>query len=171
MRSKESRNKIWCSFWNNSSYFTILKSQIRKFWGSFRYHKYANFLGMPIRKLKIRKFLWLFRKSQNRKFLQNSAQLCLNTGPKSRLFTGSLITYVQILVWAVYAKFVQGSAIRKSAKCHICGRSAYLTNCKGRKFAGFLFAELICGPPTFGFSKKRAETLYSIFSLTRMDKN
>jgi hypothetical protein len=37
---------------------------------------------------------------------------------------------------------------RKSAKCHICGRSANLIT-SFRKFADFRFAEVICGPPTF----------------------
>jgi hypothetical protein len=32
----------------------------------------ANFLGMPVRKLQIRKFLWLIRKAQVKKFLQNT---------------------------------------------------------------------------------------------------
>jgi hypothetical protein len=30
---------------------------------------------------------------QRENFLQNTAQLCLDTGPKSRLFTGSFIMY------------------------------------------------------------------------------
>ncbi len=39
--------------------------------------KIANFLCMPVRKSKIRKSLLLIRKSQFRKFLQNTAKLCL----------------------------------------------------------------------------------------------
>jgi hypothetical protein len=37
--------------------FFVRKWQIRKFLGSFRYHKSANFLGVPVRKSQIRKFL------------------------------------------------------------------------------------------------------------------
>ncbi len=33
------------------------KSHIRKFWGTLRYRKSANLLGVPVRKLRIRKFL------------------------------------------------------------------------------------------------------------------
>jgi hypothetical protein len=40
---------------------------------------------------------------------------------------------------------------RKSAKCHICGRPANLTNFSVCKFADLRIAELICGPPTFVF--------------------
>jgi len=35
--------------------FKVRKSQICKFLGSFRYHKFANFLGVPICKSQIRK--------------------------------------------------------------------------------------------------------------------
>jgi hypothetical protein len=52
------------------------QSQIRKFLDSFRYRKSATFLGMPVRKPQIRKFLWIIRTF--RKFLLNTSQLCLN---------------------------------------------------------------------------------------------
>jgi hypothetical protein len=47
-----------------------IKSQIRKFWGSFRYRKSEIFLGVPV------------RKSQIRKFLQKTTILCLKTDLK-----------------------------------------------------------------------------------------
>ncbi len=40
-------------------------------------------LGVPVRKSQIRKFLWLIRRSQIRKFPQNTAQICLKTSQKS----------------------------------------------------------------------------------------
>ncbi len=60
-------------------FLKVRKSQIHKFLGSIRIHKYANFFGMPVHKLKIFKFLLLIPKAQIRKFLQNTAQLCLKT--------------------------------------------------------------------------------------------
>jgi hypothetical protein len=50
-------------------FLVVRKSQIRKFMGSFRNRKSANFSGAPARKSQIRKF-WLIRKSQIRKFPQ-----------------------------------------------------------------------------------------------------
>jgi hypothetical protein len=41
------------------------KSQIRKFFGSFCYHKAANFLGVKVRKSQIHIFLCLIRKSKS----------------------------------------------------------------------------------------------------------
>ncbi len=56
------------------------KSQIHKSLGSFRYHKSANILGVPVRKLEIRKDLWLIRKLQISSFLKkNTTQLYLKT--------------------------------------------------------------------------------------------
>ncbi len=42
-----------------------------------------------------------------------------------------------------------GSANRKSAMCHICGKSANPTNYLSHKFADLRFGKLICGPSTF----------------------
>ncbi len=56
-------------------FIKIRKSQVRKFLGPFRFHK--SFLGVPVLKSQIHKFLWLNRKTQIRNFLQNTAQLCL----------------------------------------------------------------------------------------------
>jgi hypothetical protein len=41
----------------NQVVLKVRKSQIHKFLGSFRYHKSANSLGVPVCKLQIRKFL------------------------------------------------------------------------------------------------------------------
>jgi hypothetical protein len=38
-------------------FLLVSKSQIRKFLGSFRNHKSANFFGVPVRKSHIRKFV------------------------------------------------------------------------------------------------------------------
>jgi hypothetical protein len=46
------------------TFYKVRKSQIRKFLGSFRYHKPANFFGVQ---------------SAIRKFLQNTSQICLKT--------------------------------------------------------------------------------------------
>jgi hypothetical protein len=56
------------------TFFWVRKSQIVKFLGSFRYRRYENFLGMPVSKSQIRKFVLLIRK-----FLQNTAQLCFKS--------------------------------------------------------------------------------------------
>ncbi len=114
----------------------VRKSQIRKFLGSFRYRKSAHFLGKPLCKSKICNFLLISPQIAIRKFLQNTAQLCLKT-------------VIQILIRASDAIFVRrksmflrncGSFIsgnkikrlgpknRKSATCHIFGRSANLPN-------------------------------------------
>jgi hypothetical protein len=41
--------------------------------------------------------------------------------------------------------------IHKLANCHICGRSANLTNYKFPIFLDMRFAERICGHPTFDY--------------------
>jgi len=56
----------------------LLSPQIGNFWGSFRYRKSAHFLGVSVRKPQIHQFLWLIRKSQNRKFLQNISQFSVS---------------------------------------------------------------------------------------------
>ncbi len=97
---------------------TFLKVRIsknRKFLGSFRYRKSANFLCVPVCKWQIRKFLWFFRKSQIRKYLQNTAQLCFKKVIKS--FTCKSVNRKKI-----------GSAFANPQNCHIGGRSANLTN-------------------------------------------
>jgi hypothetical protein len=42
-----------------SVFFKVRESQIRKFFGSFCYHKAANFLGVKVRKSQIHNFLCL----------------------------------------------------------------------------------------------------------------
>jgi hypothetical protein len=99
--------------------------------------------------------------SQIRKFLQNTALLCLKTVLKIVFKKSFFIMYKfkMITCYTVFARrksmylrtcgsFKQitnkiGSANRKSAKCLICGRSAKRTNY-------LRFAEVFCGPPTFG---------------------
>ncbi len=41
--------------------------------------------------------------------------------------------------------------VRKSAKCHICRRSANLTNYLSPQICGLAILELICGPPLVFF--------------------
>ncbi len=122
-----------------------------------------------VRKSQIRKFLRLIPKSQNRKYLQNTAQLCLAAALKV-VFLHDFYC-VQILIRALYDKFVRrkmmylwtcGSfksanhkkdwlaANRKSVKWHICGRSANITIYLCPQICGFGFAGLLCGPSTFG---------------------
>jgi hypothetical protein len=56
----------------------VRKSQIRKFLGTFRFRKSADFLCVPVRKPQMRKFTWLFSKSiQLYKILQNSVRTVL----------------------------------------------------------------------------------------------
>jgi hypothetical protein len=60
-----------------------------------------------------------------------------------------------------------GFANRKSTKCHICGRSANLKKHLSEQIADLRFAELICGPPTFGKYHYRfglSFVKYSIFA-------
>ncbi len=59
-----------CIFYRGgqANFFLVFKSEIRKLRGSFRYRKSANFLGVPVSKSQIRKFLYLIRRSQKRKF-------------------------------------------------------------------------------------------------------
>jgi hypothetical protein len=106
--------------------------------------KSASYFGVPVRKSKIRKFLWFILRSQTRKFLRNTAQLCLKIVIKVVFVK---VFYVKIWIRALYAIFVRrnsmylrtcgsfkfanhkkiGFANRKSATFHICGRSANLT--------------------------------------------
>ncbi len=123
---------------------------------SFRFRKSANLLGMPVCKSQIRIFLWLIRKSQICKFLQNNAQFCLKAVLKvvflhnfllSTNFNWSLICYIcndEEHVFADLRKFLSpeiaqkiGSANRKSAKGHICVRTENITNYLFPPFCGF----------------------------------
>ncbi len=75
--------------------FKVFKSQIRKFLGSFRYRKSANFLDVPVRKSQIRKLLWLIGKSQIRKSTENCTILTDNS-PKSCHFKWFIIIIIII---------------------------------------------------------------------------
>ncbi len=63
--------------WKSRKINLVSKSQIRKFLGSFQNRKFLNFVGVPVHKLQIHKFVWLIRKWKIRKFLQKTALLCL----------------------------------------------------------------------------------------------
>ena len=58
------------------TFYKVRKSQIRKFLGSFRYRKSANFLGVLSANWQI---VMINPKLKIRKFLQNTAQICLKT--------------------------------------------------------------------------------------------
>jgi hypothetical protein len=68
------------------------KLQIRKFLGSFRCRKSANFLGVTVRKSRIQTLL-LICKSKIRKFLQNTALLCLKNSPAKSPFLTIFFMY------------------------------------------------------------------------------
>ncbi len=71
------RNKMWkcnrtpttagiCGDGKESYYIHPRKRSVYdKLLGSFRYRKSPNFLGLPVCKLQIRKFLWLIRKRKS----------------------------------------------------------------------------------------------------------
>ncbi len=100
--------------------------------------------------------------SQIRKFLQNTAN-SVSKSPKSWLFIYFFIYKFELEHYTLYLQgekvFICGlaeflgpqitkeirSANRISEMCHICGRSANLTNYKS---ANLGFADLICGPPS-----------------------
>ncbi len=67
--------------------------------GSFRWSKYANFLGVPVHKSQIRKFLWLLHESQIRKFLQNAAQLCLKIVLKVVFLNDFYVMYFELAIY------------------------------------------------------------------------
>jgi hypothetical protein len=102
----------------------FVSPQIRKFLGLSRKRKSANFCGVPVRKLQIRKLAMI------------NPQNYINK------FPWYLIRHMQ------YPQKL-GSQIaknicfpnRKSANFHICGRKIKSQMCG--------FARLICGPPTF----------------------
>ncbi len=73
-----------------SAIFKDHKSQIRKYWSSFRYRKSPDFLGKPVCKSNF------YNKSQIRTYLQNTVQPCLETVIKA-VFSHDLY-YVQILI-------------------------------------------------------------------------
>ncbi len=76
------RKRIWLfDRGGYANFFKVCNSQIRKSLGPFRYHKSANFSGVPVRKSKIRKFL------------QNYAQLCLKTFIKVVVLNSFLFFY------------------------------------------------------------------------------
>ncbi len=131
--------------------YHFLKSVNRKSANSrahFAIAKSPNVLRVPLRK-----FVWLIRKSQIRKFLQNTVQLCLKTVPKvvflNDFYDGQIWICFIIKTKSIYLQICgsfksanhkkSGSKNRKSAQCQICGKSADLTN--------LWFAELICVPP------------------------
>ncbi len=114
------------------------KSQIRKFWGSLRYRKSANLLDVLVRKLQIRKFLWYIHKPQIKKFLEYIAQLCFKAELKV-VFLHDFKLCTNLNLSPQITKKI-GSANRKSAKCHSCGRSA-ITNFFSPQICGFA----ICG--------------------------
>jgi hypothetical protein len=95
------------------------------FLGSFRYHKFVNFLGMSVRKSQFRKFSQLIGGPQTRKFLQNIAhctslfQSQTQNSPKtkSRLFKRFSIFFT------LYAIFVR-------RKVSICGLVEVLSSQK-----------------------------------------
>jgi hypothetical protein len=66
------------------TYLNVRKPQIHKFLGSFLYRKSANFLGVPVRKSQIRKFL---RRSSlqiaNQQFFMIYPQISTNTAMSS----------------------------------------------------------------------------------------
>ncbi len=66
------------------------KAQIRTIWGIFRYRKSANFLGNPVRKSQICKFLGLVSKSKSANFYKILQTLSQNSS-KGRLFTRFLL--------------------------------------------------------------------------------
>ncbi len=75
----------WCLFFQCEKYYTEVgkqtffysrKLQIRKFLGSFRYPKSANFFGVSVRKSALDMFTSY---SQNSKISKKNAQLCLKT--------------------------------------------------------------------------------------------
>ncbi len=113
-----------------SKLFYSTQSQICKCLALFRNHKSANFIGMSVRKLQIRKFLLLIRKLQIRKFLQNIAQLCLKKVLKVAFFLD--FYYVQILrelcSICMEKKFVFGNLrkiqVRKSQKIGSANRKS-----------------------------------------------
>ncbi len=124
--------------WASKRFWKVRKSQIRKLLGSFRYRKSANFLGIPIRK-----FLRNSNPQIYTKYFTTLSQNC----PKNCLLTW-FFYFEQIFIRVLYTIF-KGEKVcvfgfaevftpqitkkilspnRKSAKCHICGRSANLTN-------------------------------------------
>ncbi len=141
--------------------FLVRKSPIWKFFGSIRYRKYANFLGVLTGKPQIWKFLWLIRKSQVREFLHFYKILHSSVSKVVLLTNVLLCTNWKLSIRCYICKekkyvFAEsqiteqiGSADRKSAKCHICRRPANLTNYSTLQICGYIFAELLCVPPTF----------------------
>jgi hypothetical protein len=67
------------TFKDGQHFFVVVhKSQICKFLGMFRYCKSTPFLGLPICKLQILKFVWLICKSKICKFLRCASLLIAN---------------------------------------------------------------------------------------------
>ncbi len=143
----------------------FLNSANRKFLGSFRYLKSANFLGLQVNKSA--KFYIILQISFSKQSWKSSFD--------------TVFPHVQIWITAFYAIFIRrknmylrtwgrsfnsanhknktGHANRKSAKCHICGRSANLIHYLSPLINGF--AEFICGPPTSAdFIKAEHVVLY-----------
>jgi hypothetical protein len=120
---------LYTQRWASKLCFKSLQSQIRKFLGSFHYRKFANFLGVPVRKLKIRKFVSLIRKMLFAIFVRRNSM------------------YLQTCKSFKSAKdCIRKSQIRKVRYLRKVGKS------NKAKFSDLQFAELICGPPNFVYT-------------------
>jgi hypothetical protein len=101
--------------WASKHFLKVHKSQIRKFLGSCRPCKSANFSGMPVRRKQISNFIinpLIANQQISRKYCTTLSQII----PKIRPFT-SLFYYVHILIRAYYALFVR----RKCMCIQSCG--------------------------------------------------
>ncbi len=73
--------KMFLLYGNNgqANFFKVRKSQIREFFDSFHYRKSANFLYVSVYPSQNPQTLMVNPQVENRKFLENTAQLCLKT--------------------------------------------------------------------------------------------
>ncbi len=103
---------------------------------------------MPVRKSQIRKFLWLFKKLQTRKFLQNAAKLCLKAVIKVVFLKD--FCYV-LLIRALYA-------ITKTEKTFLFVnlRKFKFANGIGPQIANPLSANVVVGPQIYNKLLKSA---------------
>ncbi len=165
-----------------SIFFKVRKRQLRKFLGSFRNRKSANVLGVPVRKSQIRNLLCFTYKSQICKFLQNTAQLCLNTiikvvflkdfcdmytfelGHYMLYLWGEIVCicgFVEVLRSQITKDWSRNSQLREVPHLRKVRKSN--KRFQVRKFADLRFAELICGPPTFANLAPTSHSLHSPF--------
>jgi hypothetical protein len=115
----------------------FLSPQILKFLGSFPYRKSANFAGVPV------------RKSQNSQISTKYCTTLSQNVPKRSLFKTIFTMYkFELDHYRIAYAFADPQITkkteptnRKSAKCHICGRSANLTNYLSPQICGLA----ICG--------------------------